>query len=172
MNLICDHMKECLDRRRATETEEPCQCGHAKSHEEDGLPVSTSVKCGFLGVMVRCRDREVTGEERFILAVFGYRDTRPLLSVDGHEKVHQLLRLLSRYRDGRVVHVLKWRYGIGCEGHTYKDIGAKLGVTGQRANQIVQKGLRVARWHIYRDPEYWMSVREELSAKYRRIRGE
>ena len=60
----------------------------------------------------------------------------------GTEELHKLVKMLDRL-EKREAEVLKLRFGInGTEPLTLKQIGAKLGLTRERARQLQQSALK------------------------------
>jgi len=57
------------------------------------------------------------------------------------EDAYTLHRLIDTL-PAREARVIRLNYGVGCEPHTLRAIGEQFGVTGNRAMQIANKGLR------------------------------
>ena len=83
------------------------------------------------------------------------------------EEASALVKALDSLSWPRVILAIKMYYGIGCETHTYEEIGELFDVTRERVRQIIGKGLRALK-HPYRAkqlrPEMYERERARLDA--------
>ena len=78
------------------------------------------------------------------------------------EEASVLVRAVDSLAWPRVILAIKMYYGIGCEPHTYEEIGEQFDVTRERVRQIIGKGLRALK-HPFRAKQ----LRPELYEKER-----
>jgi RNA polymerase sigma factor (sigma-70 family) len=113
------------------------------------------------------RQREAERLDEYGVATYQDPVQTPEEILLAKEDASLLVRAVDSLLWPRVILAIKMYYGIGCEPHTYEEIGELFDVTRERVRQIIGKGLRALK-HPYRAkqlrPELYEKERARLDA--------